>query len=164
MQNLPLYYKWSSRSHLTPGSFLISDISGKKQMCLPFSKKETKSDPANYHPISLSVLCKLCKVLEHMVASNLTKHLAYSNIIFELQHGFREKRDCETKLVMLVVEIAKNMQMEKQTDLILLDFSKAFDKVAHEKLISKLHFYGIRGKTLSWVKGFLDSRSARPSW
>ena len=49
--------------------------------------------------------------------------------------------------------------MGKQTDLILLDFSKAFDKVAHEKLVSKLHFYGIRGKILSWVKVFLDSRS-----
>ena len=60
---------------------------------------------------------------------------------------------------MLVDESAKNMQMEKQTDLILLDFSKAFDKVAHEKLISKLHFYGIRGKTLSWVNDFLDSCS-----
>ena len=60
---------------------------------------------------------------------------------------------------MLVDEISKSMQMGKQTDLILLDFSKAFDKVAHEKLISKLHFYGIRGKTLSLVKDFLDSRS-----
>ena len=57
---------------------------------------------------------------------------------------------------MLVDEIAKNMQMGKQTDLMLLE---AFDEVAHEKLISKLHFYGIRGKTLSWVKDFLDSRS-----
>ena len=46
------------------------------------------------------------------------------------------------------------MQMGKQTDLMLLDFSKTFDKVAHEKLISKLHFYGIRGKTLSKVKDF----------
>ena len=60
---------------------------------------------------------------------------------------------------MLVDEIAKNMQMGKQIDLILLDFSKAYDKVAHEKLISKLQFYEIRGKTLSWVKDFLDSRS-----
>ena len=60
---------------------------------------------------------------------------------------------------MLVDEIVKNMHMWKQTDLILLDFSKAFVKVAYEKLISKLHFDGIRGKTLSWVKDFLYSRS-----
>ena len=60
---------------------------------------------------------------------------------------------------MLADEIAKNMQAGKQTDLILLDFSKASNRIAQEKLISKLHFYGIRGKTLSWVKDFLDSRS-----
>ena len=57
---------------------------------------------------------------------------------------------------MLLDEIAKNMQTGKQTDLIRLDFSKAFDKVAHEKLISKLHFMEF---TLSRVKDLLDSRS-----
>ena len=65
------------------------------------------------------------------------------------------RRSCEIQLVMLVDEIAKNLQMGKQTDLIVLDFSKA----AHKKLISKLHFYGIRDKTLNWVKDFLDSLS-----
>ena len=126
----------------------------------PIFKKRRQVRPCKLSP-DISLTCVLCKVLEHIVASNLTKHLANnnSNILFELQHGFREKRSCETQLVMLVDEISKNMQMGKQTDLILLYFSKAFDKVAHEKLISKLHFYGIRGKTLSWVKDFLDSRS-----
>ena len=57
---------------------------------------------------------------------------------------------------MLVDELSKNMQIEKKADLILLELSKAF---THEKLISKLYFYGIRGKTLNWVKVFLDSRS-----
>ena len=82
------------------------------------------------------------------------------HILSELQHGFREKRSCETQLVMLIVvnDIVKNMKIGEQTDLILLNFSKAFG-IAHEKLISKLHFYEIRGKTLSWVKDFLDSRS-----
>ena len=51
------------------------------------------------------------------------------------------------------------MQLGKQTDLILLDFSKAFDKVAHEKLLFKLHFYGIRGGKLKRIKSFLDDRS-----
>ena len=57
--------------------------------------------------------------------------------------------------IMLIDELTKNMQMGKQTDLILLDFSKAFDKVAHEKLLLKLHHYGIRGDTLKWIKDFL---------
>ena len=59
---------------------------------------------------------------------------------------------------MLIDELSKNMQSRKQTDLILLDFSKAFDKVAHEKLLQKLHRYGIRGDTLLWIENFLDNR------
>ena len=45
---------------------------------------------ANYRPISLT--CVLCKVFEHIIAFNLTKHSANSNILFELQYGFREER------------------------------------------------------------------------
>ena len=56
---------------------------------------------------------------------------------------------------MLVEELHQNMKAGKQTDVILLDFSKAFDTVSHEKLIYKLHGYGIRGKTLAWIKAFL---------
>lgn len=39
--------------------------------------------------------------------------------------------DAVVKLVMLVDELARNIQNGTQTDLILLDFSKAFDKVSH---------------------------------
>ena len=49
------------------------------------------------------------------------------------------------------------MQICKQTGLILLDFSKAFDKVAHEKILLKLHHYGIRRGALK-IKDFLDNR------
>ena len=45
-----------------------------------------------------------------------------------------------------------------QTDLKLLDFSKAFGKVAHKKLLLKLHYYGIRGDVLKCIKNFLDNR------
>ena len=60
---------------------------------------------------------------------------------------------------MLIEEIHRNLKEGTQTDIILLDFSKAFDKVNHEKLILKLLNYGIRGKTLSWIKAFLNCRS-----
>ena len=60
---------------------------------------------------------------------------------------------------MLVDELSKSMQPGKQTDLILLDFSKALDKVDQEKLLLKLHFYGIRGNVLNWIKDFLANRT-----
>ena len=55
--------------------------------------------------------------------------------------------------------LARKASMGKQIYLILLDFSKAFDKVNHSKLILKLHKYGIRGNVLGWVRAFLDGRS-----
>ena len=84
-------------------------------------KKGDKTDPANYRPISLTYV--LCKVLEHIVASNMSRHFTDQNILYALQHGFRERRSCETLLIMLIDELSKNVQSRKQTDLILLDFS-----------------------------------------
>ena len=95
----------------------------------PIFKKSDKTDPTNYRPISLT--CVLCKLLEHIAASNIPKHFTDQNILYDLQHGFRERRSYETQLIMLVDELSKNMQSREQTDLILSDFSKAFDKGAH---------------------------------
>lgn len=53
----------------------------------------------------------------------------------------------------------RNSIAGSQTDLILLDFSKAFDKVSHQKLLLKLHKYGIRGPTLKWIQAFLSDRT-----
>ena len=61
----------------------------------PLFKKGDKSDAANYRPILLT--CILCKVMEHIVASNLSQHLNRNNVLYGLQHGFREKRSCETQ-------------------------------------------------------------------
>ena len=76
-----------------------------------------------------------------------------------MQHGFREKRSCETQLVMMIEDLARNVSAGNQTDIILLDFSKVFDKVSHSKLLWKLHQYGIRGKVLSWIQALLGNRS-----
>ena len=118
-------------------------------------KKGEKSSPSNYRPISLT--CILFKILEHIITSNIVKHLDDNKILFDLQYGFRAKRFCETQLIVLVEEL--HQKAGKQTNVILFDFSKAFDKVNHEKLIYKLHGYGIRGKTLTWIKAFLNCRS-----
>ena len=127
-----------------------------KANATPVFKKGDKSTAANYRPISLT-----CKVLEHILASNITKHLDEQGIMNDLQHGFQEKRPCETQLVMMVQDLARNANVGKQTDIILLDFSKAFDKVNHGKLLWKLHQYGIRVQVLAWIRAFLESRSQR---
>ena len=70
-----------------------------------------------------------------------------------------KKRYCETQHVMMIEDLARNASAGNQTDVILLDFSKPFDKVSHSKLLWKLDQYGIRGKVLSWIQAFLGHRS-----
>ena len=53
------------------------------------------------------------------------------------------------------------MNAGKQMDAILLDFSKAFDKVSHQRLLLKLRHYGIRGNLLDWIEDFLFERTQR---
>ena len=57
--------------------------------------------------------------------------------------------------------LAKALNNREQVDSILLDFSKAFDKVCHRKLILKLKHYGITGNILNWIINFLGNRTQR---
>lgn len=95
-------------------------------------KKDSKSNPANYRPVSLTSLC--CKVMEHIILSHIAKHLAANNILIDQQHGFRQRFSCETQLITAINDWAKCINSRSQTDVILLDFSKAFDSVPHQRL------------------------------
>ena len=123
----------------------------------PAFKKGQKYKAENYRPISLTCVC--CKIFEHIVTSHIMKHAERSNILFPLQHGFRKGRSCETQLIEFTDDITKNMENGKQTDVLIMDFSKAFDKVSHSLLLHKLDHYGIRGKTNRWIQAFLTGRS-----
>ena len=116
----------------------------------PVFKKGEKYDAANYRPVSLTCIC--CKTLEHILVSNINKHLALVSILADCQHGFRSQRSCETQLVQFVHDIISNLdgtvnRGHMQTDMIIMDFAKAFDKVPHRRLLHKLDYYGIRGST-----------------
>ena len=55
----------------------------------------------------------------------------------------------------------EHLEEKGQVDMVILDFSKAFDKVPHQRLMSKLWNYGIRGDTHAWIKSFLMGRTQR---
>ena len=60
----------------------------------------------------------------------------------------------------LVEDLMRNSLADSQTGLVLLDFSKAFDKVSHQKLLLKLHQYVIGGgPSLKWIQTFLSGRT-----
>ena len=89
-------------------------------------------------------------------------HLEDNDILFANQHGFLKNHSCESQLILTVEDLAMNLDHGNQMDMIILDFSKTFDKVPHQRLISKLHFYDVQGSTqgstLTWIKSWLTGR------
>ena len=72
----------------------------------------------------------------------INKHLDLDSILADCQHGFRSQRSCQTKLEQFVHNIINNQdgavnREHKQTDLIQMDFAKAFDKVPQRRLLHK---------------------------
>ena len=116
-------------------------------------KKGEKFKASNYRPVSLTSIC--CKIQEHVITSNVLKHLDEHNILTDCQHSFRAKRSCKTQLLTLAQELFAGLDKKHQHDLIILDFSKAFDRVPHQRLMKKLDHYGIRGSTYNWILAFL---------
>ena len=88
-------------------------------------------------------------------------HWEKYNILAPNQHGFRASRSCESQLLELTDELSKNIDEGHQTDLIILDFAKAFDRVNHSLLCKKIESYGIVGETNRWIKNFLSDRKQR---
>ena len=87
------------------------------------------------------------------------KHVDKEKILTDCQHGVRTRRSCETLLVTLVHDLTFAMDKETQTDMVILDFSKAFDFVPHKRLRRKRHHYGIRGRLHEWITDFLSVRT-----
>ncbi len=126
-------------------------------LVVPIFKKGERHIPANYRPVSLTSIT--CKILEHIIHSSIMKHYDSNKILTDAQHGFRNKRSCETQLIVTITEIAKRLTRGTQVDIILLDFTKAFGKVPHRRLLHKLSYYGVNSKTTRWVQSFLENRN-----
>ena len=65
----------------------------------------------------------------------------------------------ETQLICPVEDISRSLDQGEQTDLIIMDFSKAFDSVPHQRLLMKLRYYGVRGVLNTCLTQWLTCRS-----
>ena len=125
----------------------------------PLFKKGDRVLACNYRPVSLT--CVPCKVLEHIVCSNIMAHLDEYQLLSDRQHAFRKRHSCETQLTTVINDWVKILNKGGQVDKFILDFEKAFGTPPHELLKSKLFGYGIGGKTLRWIDSFLCFRTQR---
>ena len=129
----------------------------REALIVPLFKKRLKHMASNYRPVSLTSVA--CNVLEHIVHSNIMRHLDQNSILTVKQHGFHKKRSTVTQLVATIQGIASSLRSGKdQVDVVLLDFSNAFDKVPHQRILYRLNYHGVSGDTLDCISSFLGHR------
>lgn len=127
----------------------------KEGIIVPIYKKYDKSNIRNYRPIIiLNVIPKLFKSIFYDGMSS-----AFESIIIEQQHGFRRGRSTITNLCVYTQYLTAALESGMQVDAVYTDFSKAFDKVNHSVLLSKLEAYGVSGMTLQWLSSYLRDRT-----
>lgn len=71
------------------------------------------------------------------------RHVSKHNILADNQHAFRRHISCESQLILTTNDLAKHLDSNIIMDLVVLDFSEAFDVILHQRLLWKLDFYGI---------------------
>ena len=120
----------------------------------PVHKKDSKELASNYRPISL--LCLVNKVFERCIWNSPYYHI--KNVITPLQHLFMQNRSCVSQLLSVLHSIGRNLDNNIQTDIMYLDFAKAFESVDHAILLEKLERYGVVGHLHNWFKNYLQDR------
>ena len=120
----------------------------------PIFKSGDRSKVSNYRPISL--LCVISKVFEKIIFNASINFL--SDIFTPHQFGFLPGRSTLQQLLLFINDLLDSKNNNMVTDVIYLDFRKAFDSVSHTKLLHKLQSYGINGTLLQWYRAYLVSR------
>uniref|UniRef100_A0A669QA98 Reverse transcriptase domain-containing protein n=1 Tax=Phasianus colchicus TaxID=9054 RepID=A0A669QA98_PHACC len=99
--------------------------------------------------------------MEQLVLDAISRQLEEKEVIRSSQHGFTRGRSCLTNLVAFYDVVTGWVDGGKAVDVVYLDFSKAFDTVSHNILITKLRKCGIDEWTVRWVENWLTGRAQR---
>jgi hypothetical protein len=97
----------------------------------------------NYRLIGLASV--VCKQMEHVIAGYLRQILEMNERLYKGQHCIRPEYFCESLLFTVCKDIADSLDEEVRTDTMIIDFIKAFDLVAHDRVLTKIVI-------VAWIK------------
>ena len=122
-------------------------------------KKGSRKVPENYRPVSLTSVT--CKVMESIIRDKMFDHMNNNDLFSTKQFGFISGRSTALQLLRVLDEWTEILDDRGSLDAIYMDYMKAFDKVPHRRLLTKLAQYGIRGDVLAWIQEYLSNRKQR---
>ena len=164
MESLLLFSKTVLRNLLTAWSnFFVCLSTSTYLSCWKFAhiqpvpKKDECSNPSNYRPIAL-ISC-LSEAFETILNKKIMKYLSGHNRLSDCQHGFRKGRSTGDLLPLPTESWSSSFRDFGETFAVGLDISKAFDRVWHKSLISKLFSYGYYPSLCTFISSFLSDPS-----
>ena len=137
----------------------IIPFEGKEANIIPLFKKGSRNKSVNYRPVSLTSV--ICKLLETIIRDHMMDFLIKHKLINPSHHGFLKAKSCLTNLLCFLEEITKWVDDGSPVDVIYFDFQKAFDKVPHQRLISKFKSHGMGNSLINWIEQWLTDRRQR---
>jgi hypothetical protein len=149
---LSLLFTLSFENSILPDVWLISFVT-------PIFKKGNPADANNYRPIALTAT--MCKLMESVIKEQMVQFLVDKGRINKRQHAFIKHHSTASNLLECVRDWSIGLNYSKQTDVIYIDFAKAFDSIVPSKLLLKLEMYGISGRLLDWLRCFFAFLSNR---
>ncbi|KAJ4431967.1 hypothetical protein ANN_20576 [Periplaneta americana] len=131
----------------------------KTALVRPLPKVNSPTSAKDYRPIS--ILPVLSKALERIIHKQLSDYLIEFNLLDPLQSGFRNGHSTSTALLNVTEDIRAAMDKRQATVLVLLDYSKAFDSVDFDLLLTKLQTLHLSDSAITWMYSYLTGRQQR---
>ncbi|GAU87153.1 hypothetical protein RvY_00046 [Ramazzottius varieornatus] len=155
--------KIAGTSVVYPLSRLFDLIVSKREFPTAWRQAEVvpipKKGSSSFRPISL--LPPLSKLFEKIVASHLSNYLDKNNLLSDTQYGFRKQRSTEMQLLHMAHQYSQALLQRAEEDVVLLDCSKAFDKLPHSSIVTSLSSHGVNGEMKGLLSDYLKGRSQR---
>ena len=123
---------------------------------IPIFKSGDSNSTVNYSPISM--LPFLSKIFEKLMCASLDSYLKSNNILCTYQFGFHKNSNTSNAINEFFDYVYSLLDSKQSTIAVYLDFSKAFDTVNHNILMSKLLHSGIRGVMQRCFESYLSNR------
>lgn len=129
----------------------------KQSNILPTAKVTNPSSLGDYRPVSL--LCIISKIFEKILHRQISDYLIQQNLLDSFQSGFQKLHSTQSILTNLTDDICRGYHLDLITILVMIDLSKAFDRVSHEILLKKLSNFGFSDSVIGWFSEYLSERT-----